>query len=742
MRNALSSTIALMSISLFAGGANPAQAAVIAGPIVSNASMPSSPAQYSRSLQVLSGHLQPEFASAPLIGVLPASKTLHLSIGLPVRNRAESQALAAAVSDPASPNYRHYLTPAQYQARFSPTLSDYQAVLAFARNARFAIRHTYANRTVIGVDASVAAVEQALHVTIQVRRRPDGSVFYAPSNEPIVALQTPLLHIEGLDDLRVPQPAISSSAPIQFARGTQRHASPDSTHGPGGTLAGPDFRDAYAPGATETGATQCLGLLEFNSSFFPNDISAYQAEFSLPALTPQKVLLDGFNGVPVVSNGEEETALDIEVGQAMAPNLFDISVFEGSNADDIFSAMASPPNGVPLCNQLSASWNFGVDATSLELVEQMALQGQSFLVSSGDLGGYTSDPGDDRDLSDTTVVGGTILQLNNDFNWLSEVAWPHSGGGIMTNDYVPPFQQGMQVDGVGGGGSIKNRLVPDVAMVAANTFIIANNGVPTSVAGTSISTPLWAAYTSLINEDGVIVGQPSMGFLNPALYAIARGAGYATNFHDITSGNNGPFNTLPGYDLVTGWGSPKVKLIATFNPPPITHYTQLQITVYTGSDNLRADSDLQVGFTGIGGLSPFCLMRSNNGSPSGACTGNAYGDINGTQGWDGWSTQTLTYHNRFANWTWAGAGTMTLTMTSHNNGFETNDNWDLQAMKIVLSNPSTGASVTLFNVGNFSAPHNSGTCYWRFKPTGSPPMRSATFKLLPGHTPSDGCPDD
>ena len=85
---------------------------------------------------------------------------------------------------------------------------------------------------------------------------------------------------------------------------------------------------------------------------------------------------------------------------------------------------------------------------------------------------------------------------------------------------------------------------------------------------------------------------------------------------------------------------------------------------------------------------------------------------------------------------------MTLTMTSHNNGLETNDNWDIQAMKIILSYLATGASVTLFNVGNFSAPHNSGTCYWRFKPTGSPPMISATFKLLPGHTPGDGCPDD
>jgi hypothetical protein len=726
VRNALPGSVALLALSVCALNAARAQAA---------------PAHFIGGLQVVSGHILPGMTNAPVVGALPPSTTLHLTIGLPLRNRAESHSLADAVSNPASPNYRHYLTPAQYQARFSPSAHDYRAVLAFARNAHFTISHTVASRTVVAVDASVADVERALHVTIQVRRRPDRSVFYAPSNEPALALQTPILHIQGLDNLMVPHPATTSAVALNAHTQARRRGIPDAGHGPGGAYAGQDFHDAYAWAATNNGTGQCLGLFEIHSSFFPTDIASYQSAFGLPSLTPQVVLVDGYNGVPVISNGEEETALDIEVGEAMSPGLFDISVFEGDNPDDIMSAMASPPPGVPLCNQLGASWNFPVDATSLEIVEQMALQGQSFFVSSGDSGGYTSDTNDDRDLSDTTVVGGTELQLNADYFWQSEIAWPGSGGGIESNQYVPPFQQGLEVRDLGG-GTAKTRLVPDVAMVADNTFLLANDGGSLTVAGTSIATALWASYTSLINEQGAIIGLRPLGFLNPALYAIAKGAGYAANFHDITVGNNGPFAATGGYDLVTGWGTPKVAILSTLNPAPIAHYTKLQITVYTGNDDLRPDSDLAVRFTGIGNLSPFCLMRSNNGNPSGVCTGNAYGDINGTQGWGSWSTQTLTYYNRFANWTWAGAGKVTLTMTSHNNGLETNDNWDLQATKIVLSNPFTGTSVTLFNVGNFSAPHNPGTCYWRFKPTGSPPVISETFKLLPGHTPGDGCPDD
>jgi hypothetical protein len=451
------------------------------------------------------------------------------------------------------------------------------------------------------------------------------------------------------------------------------------------------------------------------------------------------VLLDGYGGVPVVSKGEQETALDIEVSQAMAPNMFQIVVFEGSNTDDILAAMVSPP-GAPLCSQLSASWNFGVDSTSQQLVEQMALQGQSFFVSSGDSGGFTSDTNDDRDMSDTTVVGGTILQLDDNFRWLSETAWPGSGGGVEGNEYVPPFQQGLKVGDRG--LTSKYRMIPDVAMVAANTYLLADHGNAYTVSGTSISSPLWAGYTALINQQALSVGEPALGFADPPLYAVARNSAlYPANFHDITTGNNGPFNALPGYDLVTGFGSPKAKLITTLNPAPTLNFTQLQIVVYTGNDDLRPDSDLQVAFKGIKNLPAFCLMRSNNGSPSGVCTGNVYGDKNGTQGWGGWSTQVLTYKNRFANWTWSGSGTMKLTMTTHNAWPESDDDWDIQAMSVILSNPATSTSVTLFNVGNFSAPHISGNCYWRFIPGPSGSV-SATFKLLPGTTPGNGCPGD
>jgi hypothetical protein len=52
------------------------------------------------------------------------------------------------------------------------------------------------------------------------------------------------------------------------------------------------------------------------------------------------------------------------------------------------------------------------------------------------------------------------------------------------------------------------------------------------------------------------LGHKSVGFINPALYSLGLSAKYNTDLNDITVGSNG-YSGTKGYDLVTGWGSPK-----------------------------------------------------------------------------------------------------------------------------------------------------------------------------------------
>jgi hypothetical protein len=107
------------------------------------------------------------------------------------------------------------------------------------------------------------------------------------------------------------------------------------------------------------------------------------------------------------------------------------------------------------------------------------------------------------------------------------------------------------------------RNLPDIAMVADNIFAMVDRGVSDSFVGTSISAPLWAAFTALVNQQAAAQNQPPIGFMNPALYAIGKSSQYSRNFHDIVLGDNSTdespdrFFAVPGYDLCTGWGSPR-----------------------------------------------------------------------------------------------------------------------------------------------------------------------------------------
>jgi subtilase family serine protease len=102
-----------------------------------------------------------------------------------------------------------------------------------------------------------------------------------------------------------------------------------------------------------------------------------------------------------------------------------------------------------------------------------------------------------------------------------------------------------------------------VAACADNIYeILGKNATPDDDGGgTSAAAPLWAGYMALVNQQLVTNGEPSAGFINPALYAIAARTNYVAYFHDVTSGSNtwsaspNLFYATNGYDLCTGLGS-------------------------------------------------------------------------------------------------------------------------------------------------------------------------------------------
>jgi subtilase family serine protease len=167
--------------------------------------------------------------------------------------------------------------------------------------------------------------------------------------------------------------------------------------------------------------------------------------------------------------------------------------------------------------------------------------------------------------SDPLVLGagGTTLAASHTTGtWHGETAWglPYgdpgsafqaSGGGFSRLFSRPAYQDGVT-------GSRATRGVPDVSADASG-----HTGMAIAL---SASAPIWAALIALADQ---YAGHP-LGFVNPAIYQIARGPRYHQAFHDVTKGNNTVqfppktitgYQAAPGWDPVTGWGSPDAQVL-------------------------------------------------------------------------------------------------------------------------------------------------------------------------------------
>jgi len=531
-------------------------------------------------------HVPPEAAQLPPVDRLPGSTRLDLAIGLPLRNQEALTKLLQQISDPSSPEYRHYLTTAQFTERFGPTEQDYQSLIAFAATNGFTVTRLHPNRLLLDVNAAVADIEKAFHVTMGVYQHPtEARRFYAPDVEPSVGLDLPVLDVNGLNNYTRPHPANLKTAPLQRTP----YARPADGSGQDGTYMGYDFRAAYAPGVSLDGSGQSIGLVEFDG-YYTNDITEYESQAGLPGVTLTNVYIDGFDGTPSGNGGEVEVSLDIEMVVSMAPGLSAVILYE------------APTNGIPndlLCRmatdnqarQLSCSWGWGggPDTNADQIFQEMSAQGQSFFAASGDSDAYigsTSDafPADDPYI---TIVGGTTLTTTGPVGpWESETVWNWgveygptedgigSSGGISTSYAIPSWQQGFDMAANGGSTSMRN--IPDVAMNADNAYVIADNGIEyAGVGGTSCASPLWAAVTALANQQAATNGLGPVGFINPTVYLIGTELDYASDFQDITTGNNEwigsptQFVAVAGYDLCTGWGTPTgSNLVNSLARPP------------------------------------------------------------------------------------------------------------------------------------------------------------------------------
>jgi kumamolisin len=546
--------------------------------------MPQSPKHREDNKSIPANYVQLEGSErrpspgARLLGPTKTSETFSVTIVL--RRRPDG---------PPVPDYSYYretppserrrLSSDEFTRKFGADQADIDKVTAFVTGQGLKVLETHPARRTVLVSGTVEQFSRAFHValndyehkvtrsragtpTTETYRGRDGYV-YVPAD-----LAGIIVGIFGLDNRRITKRNIGDppgTAPIPVTEVTKLY----------------DFPGNLAAG-------QSVAIFS-EGGYLPTDISA---NFGGHPPVVVDVNVDSHN----LGFADPETTQDIFIAASAAPGAtigVYFTTFTQQGWVDLITRVIHPDVGDPACSVLSSSFYVSngddkptllaegisigwLTAVSAEF-EDAAIQNVTVCIASGDTGAQ-SKVGDGHahvqyPASDPRVlsVGGTTVghvsglsfdeyAWNDKFTFGVFTGFGASGGGV--SDLFPP--PGYQVDAhvppsVNDGHH--GRGVPDVSANASpnSGYPIILGGVPSlfPASGTSASAPLWAGLMAVLNA---AVGQ-NVGFINPVIYALS-GAG----FRDILPEPGAADNTFagvkgypvtPGWDAVTGWGSPR-----------------------------------------------------------------------------------------------------------------------------------------------------------------------------------------
>ncbi|WP_405995181.1 protease pro-enzyme activation domain-containing protein [Streptomyces sp. NBC_00986] len=476
-------------------------------------------------------------------GAVSAAKRISVAISLTPRDNKALDTFVANVSNPQSSSYGHYLTKAQFAARFGRTDAEVKQVKEYLRAQGLTVGKVHSGNLLVDASGTAAQLEKAFGTKLSTwKDAKSGRAFYA--NETAPTLPT------GIAGLVSDVTGLNNRAQLHH----QGSAKVNPHNGPGGGYTPAQIKGGYNVSSTYTGSGQKIALLEFDG-FAQSNITKYDTNYSLGSPTPTVSKVDGGSGA--LGDGQVEVELDIEVLHAIAPKA-NVTVFEGPNSDagEVDTYQAIVDSGIPTT---SISWGASESqrtTSNINAVDAVfkagAAEGLGFYAASGDDG--SDDAGDgtttvDYPASDpyVTGVGGTTLTVTSANAWSKETAWSGGGGGKSSVFKIPSWQTAVQKSAGGG-----FRQVPDVSALANPSpgVSIYSQGSWGTVGGTSAAAPEWAAFGALYNQRAAAAGKANLGFANPALYTAS-----GTGFHDITSGSNGAYSAATGWDFTTGWGS-------------------------------------------------------------------------------------------------------------------------------------------------------------------------------------------
>lgn len=524
-------------------------------------------------------------ADAVVTGDVPAEQRFEVLVL--VRGRKE---LPAFSSDPLTLKDRAQRR-RQYETEYGAELADLEKVAAFASRYGLTVEESSVAQRSVLLSGTASAFSQAFNVELKTYSHPRGAfrgrtghVYVPPELGDIVT------GVFGLDDRPFAEPHVRISlAQVQHAN----ELTPPAEGGLEG-FTPTDVARLYNFPKGATGRGQTVGIIELGGGFRLSELETYFGQIGVTSVPDVIVGPAPFNrngpGIDALdpTNPDVEVMLDIEVIGAVAPGARIVVYFARDASDQSFlrvltAAVHDVANDPAV---ISISWG-GPEAAAtrqfqlnFDRVLQVAAHlGTTVCVASGDNGSADFPANDpqrrwdghahvDFPASSPFALGCGGTRLTALGNNVTEVVWhpgsgsnDGSGGGVSRFFALPAYQRGGQVPAAKNPPGPVRRGVPDVAGNAAvesgyrilcdgQWFPDPRHAPPLPpVGGTSAVAPLWAGLVAVINES---LGR-SVGFLNPTLYRLPAAA---AAFQDVTSGNNGDFAAVVGWDPCTGLGTP------------------------------------------------------------------------------------------------------------------------------------------------------------------------------------------
>ncbi len=532
---------------------------------------------------------------------LPQDQIKPLTFNLAYNETAMEQD-AAHMYTPGSASFHQFLSPEQIAQRYALSDAQQQQVVSWLTQNGYTIDATDALHAAIDVHATVATIERTLHITLSAFTIANHT-FFMQQGEP--KLQAPIgslvASVVGLDNFALPQ----FKPPFSGLLASSQHkslAGNCSNYGANATLTRNQLVSAYQANQLYQqglqGQGMTIGVAEFGDAYDPQDIANFAACAGIATPNIQNIDVVGHLAS---GSGEGEAAMDLELIAGLAPqaSILDYQA-DTSNTSfaqamiDVFDRVAAD-HRVQVLSVSYGSYESAFSTSELAAVNRslltLAEEGISVFISSGDCGAFAERLHNVAQVSFPSsapyaiAVGGTHLEVNSLGVRTSETAWGQddgiatcsndwgSGGGVSQNSVFkkPGWQVGSGTTTHYDGtpfvttepGPLSSpvvapnglRQVPDVAAAAYPNLSIYYKGGWVASGGTSAAAPIWAAGTLLVDQGLQQMNKAPIGGV-PEFYTLANHAGSDHPYNDITSGGNLFYNATPGWDYVTGWGSP------------------------------------------------------------------------------------------------------------------------------------------------------------------------------------------